>query len=296
MSTAALQPSFHPHPLLPLAASFAAGVLLARVAAVPLPLWIALGITATLLAFLPLKSRRLRHATVLVTVAFACAGGALACAEAQGVAADRVRRLFEEGRLESGAPVEVTGVLTRAPEVAPGGLFIVLRAERVAFGGAEREAGGAVQLFAPVHEEATRREYGALELRRGARVRVAARLERAEEFRNPGGGSLTEYLERRELDATGVIKSPLLVERLDDERVLLPLVWLDAWREALRARLARTFTPEAAGVLQASLLGNRHGLSRDTADRLREGGTFHVLVISGLHISFIGRLGPLARQ
>jgi competence protein ComEC len=43
-------------------------------------------------------------------------------------------------------------------------------------------------------------------------------------------------------------------------------------------------------VLKASVFGNREGLSRETAERFREGGTFHVLVISGLHITFVGAL------
>jgi competence protein ComEC len=41
-------------------------------------------------------------------------------------------------------------------------------------------------------------------------------------------------------------------------------------------------------VLDAALLGNHYNLSRDASESFREGGTFHVLVISGLHISFIG--------
>src|SRR6185295_14476213 len=40
----------------------------------------------------------------------------------------------------------------------------------------------------------------------------------------------------------------------------------------------------------AALLGNRYRLSRSTSERFREGGTFHVLVISGLHITFLGGL------
>ena len=40
----------------------------------------------------------------------------------------------------------------------------------------------------------------------------------------------------------------------------------------------------------ASLLGNRYFLDKQTAETFREGGTFHVLVISGLHITFIGGL------
>ena len=40
----------------------------------------------------------------------------------------------------------------------------------------------------------------------------------------------------------------------------------------------------------ASLLGDKYFLDKDTADLFREGGTFHILVISGLHITFIGGL------
>src|SRR5207245_9306284 len=36
------------------------------------------------------------------------------------------------------------------------------------------------------------------------------------------------------------------------------------------------------------LLGNRYNISHAAAERFRAGGTFHILVIAGLHISFIG--------
>jgi competence protein ComEC len=70
--------------------------------------------------------------------------------------------------------------------------------------------------------------------------------------------------------------------------VFLPLSWLYQWRQQLETQIVEHFSPDAASVLLASLLGNRHFLSQATAERFREGGTFHVLVISGLHISFIG--------
>ncbi|MFN2481148.1 MAG: ComEC/Rec2 family competence protein [Pyrinomonadaceae bacterium] len=154
-----------------------------------------------------------------------------------------------------------------------------------------------MQLFAPVRGLGVYEKYEALELRRGARVRVMTALRRAEEFRNPGANSRTEFLERQGFDAAGAIKSPLLVERLDDERVALPLAWLESFRARLHERLGETFSTETAGVLQAAMLGNRYGLSRASAERFREGGTFHVLVISGLHVSFLGGLALwLARR
>ncbi|MFL6230530.1 MAG: ComEC/Rec2 family competence protein [Pyrinomonadaceae bacterium] len=177
-----------------------------------------------------------------------------------------------------------------AKSAAPDGFFVELNVERVRHGGREEQASGTVELFAPVRDAETYARYDALELRRGARVGVLTAFERAEEFRNPGANSRTEFLERQGFDAAGTIKSPLVVERLDDERVFLPLVWLDEWRAALHGRLTETFSLETAGVLQAAMLGNRYGLSREAAERFREGGTFHVLVISGLHVSFLGAL------
>src|SRR6185436_18385704 len=107
---------------------------------------------------------------------------------------------------------------------------------------------------------------------------------------NPGALPFTEYLEREGYDASGVIKSPLLIERLDDARVFLPLAWLYEWRESLQRRIHALFSPETAGILDAALLGNHHNISLGAAERFRAGGTFHVLVISGMQIAFIGGL------
>jgi competence protein ComEC len=215
-----------------------------------------------------------------------------------------VRRLYDEGHIASGEPVELEGVVRSAPEWSPDGFRLTLGVERLKYKTVERTATGVVELFAPMSAgEAggdasfARSLYESLELRRGARVRVLVALRRAEGYRNPGVSSVKDYLERRGLDARGTIKSPLLVERLGDEPVFLPLVWLDSLRAHLLARIDNLFSRETAGVLDAALLGNRDGLSRGVAERCREGGTFHVLVISGLHITFIGGLAwALARR
>src|SRR6185436_5010204 len=74
----------------------------------------------------------------------------------------------------------------------------------------------------------------------------------------------------------------------DDARVFRGLSLLYDCRERLQREIDSRFTAETAGVLDAALLGNHYNLSRDASESFREGGTFHVLVISGLHISFIG--------
>lgn len=289
MSDAPDSAPFNPFPLVALAAAFAAGVLLARLSSAALSTCVAAAAVFTVAAAVSTLKNRLCAASLLVLPAFALTGASLALIEARG-GGPRLRNLYKEGVIEPGWPVEVTGVLGRAPEVAPDGLVLSLRAESLRLKDAERACAGRVELFASIRDARAAARYESLELRRGARVRVMTTLGRADRYRNPGVTPSGEYLERRDLDATGSVKSPLLFERLDDERVFLPSVWLDGWRGRLVEAFDRTFSADTSGVLKAALLGNRQGLSRETAERFREGGTFHVLVISGLHITFLGGL------
>jgi competence protein ComEC len=279
-----------PYPLAFITLSFIVGILFASFCESSLRVWLGSGAFCTLLVMACLTQKRLELATLFLTLAFLCAGVTLMSVEKGSVGVDRVQHLYEAGVIKAGAPVEVTGVLESAPELAPESFYLTLRVERLRIGDAERAASGSVRLFARINERAAALEYEQLELRYGARVRLLTTLERADNFRNPGVSTMTEYLERSGYDATGAIKSPLLIERLDDERVLVPLAWVYEWRARLLARINQTFSAETAGVLDAAILGNRNYLSHSTAERFREGGTFHVLVISGLHITFIGGL------
>ncbi|HVG32377.1 MAG TPA: ComEC/Rec2 family competence protein [Pyrinomonadaceae bacterium] len=279
---------FAPHPLMLLATAFAAGIVAARLFGLTLAPSLAFCAISSILALLYFIRRRLMHATLFLLLAFCGAGAMLAVAEKRSVNVNSLERLFDEGVIASGDPVEIEGVLVGAPEPAPEGFYLTLRVEKIRFKETERLVQGRVWLAASVRDDRIRAEYEALELRYGARLRVMTLLDRAERFRNPGVSTLTEYLEQRGLDATARIKSPLLIERLDDDRVVLPLYWLYEWRGRLLRLIQQRFSAETAGVLNATLLGNRYGLSRTAAERFREGGTFHVLVISGLHITFIG--------
>lgn len=290
MRAVSQQPKFLPHPLAILAASLALGILLARFTSVPLNPSLAFGAACSSLAIYSLLKRQMQFATLFLTLAFCCAGAAMMSLEQSTVGAERIKRLYDDGLIASGDPVEVTGIVARAPEPAPDGFYLTLDVAELRSKGTKRQAAGQVLLFAPVHDDRARLEYEKLELRYGARVNVMAALDRADSFRNPGVSSLTEYLERSGVDATAMIKSPLLVERRDDVRVFLPLAWIYEWRQRLLTLIDEKFSPETSGVLDAALLGNRSRLSHSTAERFREGGTFHFLIISGLHIGFIGGL------
>jgi competence protein ComEC len=288
MQTARHRQPFVAHPLAQLAAAFAAGILGAHFFSAPIFLLLLLFLLASLIALAFLFKRKPGAATAFITIAFLLAGFCLASMEKRSVSSDRLKALIDRGTIAAGEPVELTGVLERNPESAPGGFYLALRAERLRIKEVEKMVSGIVTLLLPVHEKITKEDYQRLELRYGARVRVMTFLNRADNFQNPGVSKFTEYLERRGYDAAGHLKSPLLIERVDDDPVFLPLAWLYQWRQRLETRIVSHFSPDTASVLLASLLGNRYFLSRATAERFREGGTFHVLVISGLHMSFIG--------
>jgi len=169
--------------------------------------------------------------------------------------------------------------------------MFILDVERIETHGlGEFRASGSIRLLAPVGNELMAADYAALDLTDGDRVSVPVQLFREDLFRNPGAASCIELLDQQGIDATGTIKSPLLVEKLTGEARFLPLIWIGEQRQKLILEFNRLFDSSTAGTLAASMLGNKYHLDRDTAEVYREGGTFHVLVISGLHITFIGGL------
>ncbi|HEY3026086.1 MAG TPA: ComEC/Rec2 family competence protein, partial [Pyrinomonadaceae bacterium] len=285
------QALFAPHPLALLAAAFACGILAAHFFSLPFKSTVIIcflsGPGAALLAGLLASKKRLA-ASGLIVLSFFCAGMVAALTGTGRAETNSIAEFYDKGWIASGDPVEISGVLDREPEAAPESFYLTLRAERLRYKGIEREASGTVLLLARVRDSFVQNEYDRVGLHYGARVSVMTSLSRADSFRNPGVSSFTEYLERKGYEATGMIKSPLLVERLDDQRVFLPLAWIYETRAKLLRQINSTFSAETAGVLDAALLGNRYFLSHGAAERFRAGGTFHVLVISGLHISFIG--------
>ncbi len=285
---------FAASPLLALAAATSIGILAERYLEIRTTR--ALVIMATLaaiscgLATALMRARKLVLSSVSILAAFVCAGIALGSVNDRPVSPNHISRMIEDGRISSGDPVEVTGIIQGEPEPAPASFYLTLKTDGLNLRGVDREARGTILLLARNSDEEVAREYQALALHHGARVRVMTTLEREDNYRSPGVMPFTEYLEREGYDATGIIKSPLLVERLDDERVFLPLAWVYEWRAHLQQEFSRIFSAETAGVVDAALLGNPYNISAGAAQRFRSGGTFHILVISGLQIAFVAGL------
>ena len=274
-------------PLAQLAGAFSAGILLSNTE-LPLHFLLVCAFFSTFGSALLLLVQRIKLATFLLFLALICCGSALATLERRPVERSRVKRLLDERVITPGAPVEVTGILQQNPEVSWHALYFTINVQRIVVSGCDRHSTGVVSMMVPVDGPSAHLQE--LQLRYGARIRVMTTLERTDNYRNPGVSPFTEYLDQKGYDASASIKSPHLIERLDDDTVFLPLAWAYDWRTQLQAQIDSRLSRETAGVLDAALLGNRHNLSSSAEERFRDGGTFHVLVISGLHITFLGGL------
>src|SRR5262249_470627 len=139
----------------------------------------------------------------------------------------------------------------------------------------------------PLKDGQSRDEYDQLSLDYGSRVRILGNLSDRIGYRNPGAPDFDQMLEYRGVDATGPIKSPLLIETLGFGARNTVLHLLYRIRAGAIAVTLRTLNQPTSGILVAALFGNRHFLSRDAAETFRAGGTFHLLVISGSHVAMI---------
>ncbi|MFM9903295.1 MAG: ComEC/Rec2 family competence protein [Pyrinomonadaceae bacterium] len=251
---------------------------------------------AAAFALAGLIARKYAIATVLIALAFVSTGiVSYTCEVKRNNAPDRIKVLYDNGTLVSGAAVEIEGILLGRPESAVDGEFLTLRAQSLRYRGSDRKVSGDVRLFVPAKDGDARSQSSELkleipDLKYGSLVRIAVALEREDQFLNPGVLPKREILDRLNIDATGSIKSRSMIEHIADESVFLPVAWVYDQRARLIDDFRTNLTPPAAGVMIASLLGDKYFLDKDTADLFREGGTFHILVISGLHITFIGGL------
>jgi competence protein ComEC len=274
------------YPLAWLAAAFAVGVLLSSVLTLSTALWLAGALLAGLAAFI-LKHRQLA-ASVMLLGAFISAGGLFYQIESTGVSPDRLKVLYDNGTFRPGEFVEVTGTIIREPEPAVNGFFLWIHTDLLLYQKQENKVLGTVRLFVPINDDADALRYETLSPGAGDKVAASVELKREERYINPGVRSAKENLERQGIDATGTIKDPEDLKKLS--KGTSPAQFIYQWPGKLLKEFQTRFNGPTAGVMIASLLGNKYFLDRSTGEAFREGGTFHILVISGAHITLLGAL------
>jgi competence protein ComEC len=189
-----------------------------------------------------------------------------------GAGTGRVGPVLLEGRLWADAMPTEYGVSLR------------LTVERIGRAGDMQTAAGGVRLSV-----GGRRWSGRVaRWRAGRAVRVFATLRAPDAYRNPG---MADQARRRAMRGTallGSVKSGLLVEVV--RRGSAPAELASTTRAAVRRGIARfvgRYGGRSAAIVTAVLIGDRAGLDAETTRRMQEGGTYHVIAISGGNIAIL---------
>jgi competence protein ComEC len=147
------------------------------------------------------------------------------------------------------------------------------------------------------------------DLRYGQLVELEARLRPVRNFQNPGAFDYQGYSARSDIYWTASAAAGATVKVLPGRCGSRFRAAVFALRTAALNRIERLYrnNPYATGMLEATLIGESSKLERVWTDHFRRTGTYHMLVIDGLHITvlaafllfllrlcFIPQLGALA--
>jgi competence protein ComEC len=126
------------------------------------------------------------------------------------------------------------------------------------------------------------------EWRAGRRVRLPALLRIPLVYRNPGAPDDGRGLARRGVVLVGAAKSGALVEVIAHASALREAAGsARAWARANLAACVGRWSSRSGAVATAIIVGDRTGLSAADERRLQEGGTYHVIAISGGNIAIL---------
>lgn len=279
---------FSQNPLFQLACLFAGGVILAERFHLSLSQLLLALLLTTIVTCIAVRFARLRVAGIALFVAMVFAGACLMCLQSHTVP-NQLKNLLNRGVIASDERVKLTGVVTGPVDLARDSVHFSLDVDTVTTTAASLKCTGIVSLTGYLKNNDDERAYRAIDLEAGLRITVSTKLDLTEQYRNPGVSTIREYLDIKGLDAIAQLSGPEAIQVHSSNRRKLSTT-LYRWRAFLQQQLDLHFSTETAAVLSAALLGNRYNLSTETSDRFREGGTFHILVISGAHISFLGAL------
>jgi len=118
---------------------------------------------------------------------------------------------------------------------------------------------------------------------------IRARLSKPYRFGNPGGFDYPSFLNTKNIHVVGRIDSLTHIHLLQQKHS--PLHKIRYLPERIRLVIKQTLDSslpiEQAAIYRALLIGDRSGLSREQLELFKDSGTFHILAISGLHLSII---------
>jgi competence protein ComEC len=240
-------------------------------------------------SFLALKRARLILSLYLGFAAILISGLLLALAQRDSLSDSDLRALLSKHVFPLKEPVSFQGCVIKDGEVHDRDVIttIELRAFLKKDQWIVCKGKGILRIAKPDPEYAA----GPMpELRRGDTINGWATWRIPRNYENPGSADRAGLLFRRGIFLVGRVKSTRLMEIIPDE---CGNIWT---RLATRiaGRVRKSLNPireknegQAAAVLASLTIGDYSGLNNTTREIFQNTGTFHVLVVSGLHVAWI---------
>jgi competence protein ComEC len=253
------------HPLVAPLIAVASGILISHAVRFEVPeTLVGLALFFTLTLFAARWSRRLAYACCLITLTFA---GVLDDVLHRPGRAPEIDASSQETVLLSGCVVDPTVFYDGRDQ------FTLELA---------RNADARVTLAVPEGETPP-------DLRYGQKVEVEAHVRPIRNFRNPGSFDFVGYSARRHIYWNASARRGVPVRLLPGRCGSAFFAMIFALRTAGLHQLERLYDRDAysTGMMEAILLGHTTKLEKIWTDHFRRTGTFHAIVIAGLHVSVL---------
>jgi competence protein ComEC len=123
----------------------------------------------------------------------------------------------------------------------------------------------------------------------GDRVRIEARLRPPRNFGNPGAFDYAGYLARQRVFALASVRGAARVRKLPGECGSAGLAAIYGVRERALERVDRLYPGDAytSSMMRGLLLGDDSRIDDAWTEGYRHTGTYHALVVSGLHVTVL---------
>jgi competence protein ComEC len=252
----------------------------------------AAGIPLICAALIGLRRDRAALSLTLGLLAVAWGGLLMALAHRDGFSDSDLRSLLARGAFRLDEPVSFEGCVTADCEMLgeESVVTVELRAFREKDHWVACRGKGLIRVAG----------YGAVDsqskissLLQGDTVRGWATWRRPRNYGNPGSADRKGSLARRGIFVIGRVKSPRLLESV-------PGGCSTAWTRlavTVRNRVRESLEPirlsergQPAAILASLVIGDYSRLDASTRETFQNAGTFHVLVVSGLHVAWIAGL------
>jgi len=276
-------------PAVAIAAAFAGGILLGLSRAFPphaapgalLAMTAGVSIALLVAGFVCAARKSIWTAAAFSLLCWTCLGVLGGLGSRKPVPPEHVlSRLFAQ-RLPLRTPLRWHGTLREEPSRLPWGYGFEIDLTGVDTAGGFLPLTGGMRVgFTPKDGDATLPE-----LHAGDSVKLLAEGRLPLVYKDPGAFDRREYLARQNVHVLSTLRATTLLEH--SPATGLPLhSRIARLRSRLRTQLDELFcsSPRTAAILRAMLLGDRTFVDRRESVDFQKTGTFHVLVVAGLHV------------